>query len=203
MAAYEPEELVFLDETSKDRRAVGRRYGRSIKGSRAIVEQDFVRGRCVSLTGALTVDGIEAKTAVEGSMTRELYLEFLEHSVLPLCSAYPGPRSVLVMDNARIHHATKSWSCVTVLVRPVSIGFEHASWCFHAHTGVRIKYLPPYSPDLNPIGEAFSKIKLFLRRHSEYYLQSDDDGILYDMFEVAEIITPEDAKGYFKHAGYI
>jgi len=69
-------------------------------------------------------------------------------------------------------------------------------------SGVRIEYLPPYSPDLNPIKEAFSKIKHFLRRHQDYYLATTDDGIIFDMYEVMEIITPEDASGYFGHAGY-
>jgi transposase len=69
-------------------------------------------------------------------------------------------------------------------------------------SGVRIEYLPPYSPDLNPIEEAFSKIKHFLRRHQDYYLATTDDGILYDMYEVMDIITPKDAAGYYGHAGY-
>lgn len=69
--------------------------------------------------------------------------------------------------------------------------------------GVRVEYLPPYSPNLNPIEECFSKIKHFLRRHCDYYSQTTGDGILFDMFEVTEIITPTDAAGYFWHAGYI
>jgi hypothetical protein len=69
-------------------------------------------------------------------------------------------------------------------------------------SGVKVEYLPPYSPDLNPIEEAFSKIKHFLRRHQDYYLATTDDGILYDMYEVMDIITPEDAAGYYGHAGY-
>ena len=70
------------------------------------------------------------------------------------------------------------------------------------HAGVRIEYLPPYSPDLNPIEEAFSKIKHFLQRYQNYYLATVDDGIIFDMYEVMDIITPEDAAGYFGHDGY-
>ena len=70
------------------------------------------------------------------------------------------------------------------------------------YTGVRIEYLPPYSPDLNPIEEAFSKIKHFIRRHNNYYNLTIGDGILFDMYEVMDIITPEDVDGYFLHAGY-
>ena len=70
------------------------------------------------------------------------------------------------------------------------------------NSGVRLEYLPPYSPDLNPIEEAFSKIKHFLRRHQDYYLASIGDGMLYDIFEITEIITPDDAAGYFGQSGY-
>ena len=56
--------------------------------------------------------------------------------------------------------------------------------------------------DLNPIEEAFSKIKHFLRWHQDYYLATKDDGIIYDMYKVMDIITPDDAAGYFAHAGY-
>jgi hypothetical protein len=68
--------------------------------------------------------------------------------------------------------------------------------------GICIEYLPPYSPDLNPIEEAFSKIKHWLRHYEGYYGATHGDGILYDMLEVLEIITPEDAEGYFIQAGY-
>jgi transposase len=68
--------------------------------------------------------------------------------------------------------------------------------------GVRVEYLPPYSPDLNPIEEAFSKVKHWLRRHNKYYQTTEGDGVLYDMWEVLDIITSDDAEGYFFHAGY-
>jgi hypothetical protein len=66
--------------------------------------------------------------------------------------------------------------------------------------GVRVEYLPPYSPDLNPIEEAFSKIKAFIRRYQDYFLASNS--IIFDMYEAMSIITASDAAGYFIHAGY-
>lgn len=72
----------------------------------------------------------------------------------------------------------------------------------NSELGVNLEYLPPYSPDLNPIEESFSKLKHFLRRHQDYYLEAMDDGMLYDLYEVTEIITPYDAAGYFGHSGY-
>ncbi|KJA25110.1 hypothetical protein HYPSUDRAFT_102826, partial [Hypholoma sublateritium FD-334 SS-4] len=104
IAQYEPEEIGFLDETSKNEKTAARGYGRSKKGRRAVMRQRFVRGTRLSATALLTVDGILASTVVEGSMNREMYLDFLEHRVMPITSPYPGPLSVLIMDNARIHH---------------------------------------------------------------------------------------------------
>ncbi|KAJ3542004.1 hypothetical protein NMY22_g3671 [Coprinellus aureogranulatus] len=148
MAAYSPEQLGFLDEVSKDERTGSRRYGRSMAGTRAIRKGVFIRGRRFSAEGLLTVDGMVSNRVVEGSFTKEGYLHYLEHSVLPLCSAFPGPLSVLVMDNARIHHGPEIKELLA----------EH---------GVLLEYLPPYSPDLNPIEEAFSKVKAFIRRHND------------------------------------
>jgi transposase len=82
MARYAPEELGFIDETSKDERTVGRRYGRSRKGTRCRKKQPFVRGRRTSTEALLSLDGIVACTVVEGSMTKEKFLVFLEHNVV-------------------------------------------------------------------------------------------------------------------------
>src|SRR5882762_5837499 len=120
---------------------------------------------------------------------------------MPLCSAYPGPLSVLVMDNAKIHHGNAILELADqfgIVANLCVLTYLTASIC----AGVRIEYLPPYSPDLNPIEGAFSKIKHFIRRHNEYYNATAGDGILFDMYEVMEVITPEDADGYFIHAGY-
>jgi transposase len=121
MAQYTPEQLGFLDEVSKDERTIGHQYGRSRKGTRAEKKQVFVRGRRVSTEALLTLNGIVAGTTVEGSMTKVMFLEYLELNIvslplistfsqansfmqLPKCSAFPGPLSILIMDNAKIHH---------------------------------------------------------------------------------------------------
>jgi len=82
MAQYAPEELCFLDEVHKDERTLYRRRGRAKKGKRAVMRGVFVRGRRVSAEGCLTLDGIVAGTVVEGSMTSDKFLYFLEHSVV-------------------------------------------------------------------------------------------------------------------------
>ena len=122
IAQYSAEQLGFIDEVSKDERTSARSRGRSRKGTRAVRKGVFVRGRRFSATGLLTIDGMVSNTVVEGSMTRDFFLEYLESKVvcyclvfwvciylcncdqMPLCAPFPGYLSVLVMDNARIHH---------------------------------------------------------------------------------------------------
>lgn len=82
MAQYTPEQLGFLDEVSKDERTAFRNRGRSRKGKRAVMKGVFVRGRRFSAEGLLTLDGMISSTVVEGSMTRALFIEYLEYSVV-------------------------------------------------------------------------------------------------------------------------
>ncbi|KIJ94204.1 hypothetical protein K443DRAFT_29882, partial [Laccaria amethystina LaAM-08-1] len=82
MAMYEPEELGFLDETSKNKKMAARTRGRARKGHQAVMRQCFVCGHRLSATGLLTIDGIVVSKVVEGSMTRDLYLDFLEYEVV-------------------------------------------------------------------------------------------------------------------------
>lgn len=121
---------------------------------------------------------------------------------MPLCSAFPGPLSVLVMDNARIHHGEgildlvdRFRLCLTSLH---SLVFNQAN---NLHTEIRVEFLPPYSPDFNPIEEAFSKIKAFIRRHAQL-MSRQGDGMIFELMEIMHIVSDEDAIGYFLHAGY-
>jgi hypothetical protein len=82
MGQYNPEQLGFIDEVSKDERTSTRARGRSRKGIRAVQKGVFVRGRRFSATGLLTLDGMVSNTVVEGSMNRALFLEFLEFTVV-------------------------------------------------------------------------------------------------------------------------
>ncbi|KAG1809528.1 hypothetical protein EV424DRAFT_1328217 [Suillus variegatus] len=82
MAQYEPEELGFLDETSKDERTLLRRFGRAKEGVRAAKKDVFVRRHCLSGLGLLTVDGMIASSMVEGSFTTENFMTFIEEDVV-------------------------------------------------------------------------------------------------------------------------
>jgi transposase len=82
MAQYSPEQVGFLDEISKDERTSSRSRGRSRKGMHAVKKGVFVCGRHFSAEGLLTIDGMVANTVIEGSMTRDLFLQFLEFTVV-------------------------------------------------------------------------------------------------------------------------
>jgi transposase len=120
---------------------------------------------------------------------------------MPLTTPFPGPLSVLVMDNARIHHGEE----ILELAERFRMHFLNIT-SFHSSQmsclGVRIEFLPPYSPDFNPIEEAFSNIKAFIRRHSDVFSASSGEGLIFDMKIAMEVITQSDAEGYFMHAGY-
>jgi hypothetical protein len=82
MAQYTPEQLGFINETSKDERVPGRRRGYGKKGQRARRKQVFVRGHRLTGTGLLTLDGMVASTVLEGSMTGVDFIEFLHEYVV-------------------------------------------------------------------------------------------------------------------------
>jgi transposase len=90
MAQYQPEELCFIDEMSRDARSIGHHFGRSRKNHCANKKQPFVRGQRTSNCSCLTLNGILATTVVEGSMTRELFVEFLEQKFVSLVSLSPS-----------------------------------------------------------------------------------------------------------------
>nr|GAT45074.1 Tc1-mariner class transposase [Mycena chlorophos] len=143
----DPNCLIFLDESAHDQRTAYRRRGYALRGMRCLLRCHFVRGTRYSILPALSLDGIIAYDIIEGSVTAERFEEFLREFVMPLTNPYPGPRSVLILDNCRIHHADSIRKLI-----------EEDNCC-------KLIFLPPYSPDLNPIEQAFSAVKAFIRRH--------------------------------------
>ncbi|KAK3741926.1 hypothetical protein QZH41_010680, partial [Actinostola sp. cb2023] len=138
---YAPEMLIFVDETGCDKRLQGR-YGYSFQGSQALIRRDFIRSPRISAIAAIGLDGPRAIKTFHESVNAEKFVKFLEYELLPILQPYNGinPDSVVIMDNACIHHVRRVRRLIT-------------------QTGARLIFLPPYSPDLNPIEEAFSKVK--------------------------------------------
>lgn len=146
-------QMVFVDETSKDDRTLYRHYGRAVAGKRATINANFVRGEQYSMVAALSTDGYEAVHVVPGSVDGEEFLNFIVDSVvrcmfylfrflltlyqLPKMNRYPRDKSILVLDNCAIHKSRALREIVEAY-------------------GCVLLFLPPYSPDFNPIEESFS-----------------------------------------------
>ncbi|RXW14516.1 hypothetical protein EST38_g11337 [Candolleomyces aberdarensis] len=175
--------LISIDEVSKDDRTYARLWGRSPVGERAEQHDPFVRKRRFSMCAAMALnEGIIASRVIKGSFTHNSFYEYLRDDVLPTTTPYPGPRSVLILDNARIHHSEE--------IRELVHSF-----------GCRIEYLPPYSPDYQPIEQAFSSIKSYLRRIGLGFYTRETH--YYELYEACTRITPEMTWGFFRHAGYV
>jgi transposase len=148
-------------------------YGRSPSGERVYDENPRDSGERASTAAVLTEKGVEAEFSYTGSMTPELFVFYLEMHVLKLLVG----GKVLVMDNLPSHRA--------------NIVEE-----FLNKHKVLYVYLPPYSPELNPIEEAFSKIKHFIRKQKPRTLQA-----LYEARKKAiSLVTEDDVIGYINHS---
>ncbi|KAF5317766.1 hypothetical protein D9619_012502 [Psilocybe cf. subviscida] len=101
----DPWMVMFVDEAARNKKSSARRKGWSLKGRRCVQRQCFVRGQRFSILPVLTLDGIIAYDIIPGSVTAQIFLEFIRVNIIPLTNPYPGPRSVLVLDNCNIHHS--------------------------------------------------------------------------------------------------
>ena len=174
MKDVEPANLVFIDESGSTV-AMSRLRGRSRKGQRCMDSIPRNRGNVITMIGALRLSGLGAMMTIEGGTCGSVFLAYAE-SVL-------GPTlrhgDIVVLDNLGAHK--------TVAVREAI-----------TRTGARVKFLPPYSPDLNPIEMAWSKLKEWLRSTKARCRETLDQAIK----EAMEAITSSDARGWFGASGY-
>lgn len=148
-------------------------YGRSRKGEPAFDKKPTHPGNTVSTAAILTEDGIKAHYTYSASLTAQVFISYLDTYVFPMMD----DGQTLIMDNHPVHHAR------TVIK-------------YLKDNNIKFIYLPPYSPALNPIEEAFSKIKQYIKKQKPRTL---DD--LFSVINTAfSIITTDDANGYFNHA---
>jgi len=160
--------------------------------------------RRFSVLPALSLDGILAVKIVEGSFTTELFKGFIS-GLLDHMNPFPGPNSVIVMDNCRIHRSRAIREMIEEQLVIQCFGFPAADW---SSRGMVCEFLPGYSPDFNPIELAFSKFKAYIRRnqHTLISITIDDDDdnkacILF-LHDGVWTVTPEDAESYFRHCSY-
>ena len=172
-AALDPTRLVFIDETGVTTK-MARRYGRAKRGRRC---HAWVPGRwhTTTLSAAITLDGLRAPMVLDGAMNGAAFLAYLEQVVVPELRA----GDVVVMDNLSSHR-----------IRGVREAIEGA--------GAACLYLPPYSPDFNPIEQAFAKIKARLRQVAARTLED----LWQAVAEVLDAFSPQEGANYFRNAGY-
>lgn len=152
-----------------------RRYGRAPRGERIGEATPAGHWRTLTLLGALTVQGVLASMTVESPTDGDVFRAFLEQALCPRLQS----GQVVILDNLGAHKVAG----VRELVEA---------------RGARLVYLPPYSPDLNPIEQAWSKIKQQLRSAKARVLEVLEQAA----GEAISLITPENAVAWFHHCGY-
>lgn len=174
MSQLPVERLVFLDETWA-KTNMTRRWGRCLRGQRLVAKVPQGHWKTTTFVGALRADGLTAPTVVDGAMNGPTFLAYVQQQLAPTLRA----GDVVVMDNLSAHK-----------VAGVREAIEAA--------GASVAYLPPYSPDLNPIELVFAKLKWLLRSAAERTVKGLWNllGKLLDDFPAAE------CGRYLRHCGY-
>ena len=144
LSAFRSYHLVYIDESGCDKWIGFRRTGWSPLGVAPVQIAKFHRGRRYQILPAYSQDGILLARVFQGSTDSEVFEDFIEQ-LLTHCGRWPEPKSVLIMDNASFHRTERI-----------------KQLCYEA--GVKLLYLPPYSPDLNPIKEFFAELKAFIKK---------------------------------------
>jgi transposase len=170
----EPERLVFIDETGVNTK-MARLRGRSPRGERCRASVPHGHWKTTTFTAGLRLDAMTAPLVLDGPMDGECFLAYVEQVLAP--SLTPG--DVVVMDNLPAHR-----------VKGVKAAIECA--------GAMLIYLPPYSPDFNPIEQAFAKLKAHLRKAAARTL----DDLWAAIAEALKTFTSTECKNYFVNSGY-
>lgn len=175
--------LVYVDESGCDRRVGSRRTAWSPVGVTPVQITQFRREQRYQILPAYTQDGIVLVRVFQGSTDATVFEDFVEQ-LLHHCNKWPDPKSVLVMDNASFHY--------TARLKEI---------CSEA--GVKLLYLPPYSPDLNPIEEMFAELKCFIKRKWHIYEDGPGQGFGTFLEWCVDVVgsKKQNAEGHFRHAG--
>lgn len=152
-----------------------RLYGRAPRGQRVVGSIPKNWGHNVTMLAALSTTGVDATMTIEGATDTDVFCAYVSDVLSPTLSA----GDIVVMDNLSAHKAQR----VRELIEA---------------RGARLVYLPPYSPDFNPIERCWSKIKTFLRAAKARTGDRLDEAIK----QAFETVTEADARAWFKHCGY-
>lgn len=176
-AVVDPARLVFVDEMGINT-SLSPIYVYSKRGERAYASVPRNRGPNTTLLSSMTLRGIGPSLAVVGATTRVVFETYVQRVLAPGLES----GQIVVLDNLAAHKAHKG---------------ERVRELVEAR-GCELLYLPPYSPDFNPIEEAFSKIKSILRKAKA----RTRDALVEALGTAISAVTADDARGYFEHGGY-
>ena len=169
-----PRKLVFIDETWTKTNMI-RLYGRARRGKHLVEAVPHGHWKTLTFVGALRCDGLTATCVFDGAINGELFLAYVEQVLVQTLRR----GNIVIMDNLRSHK-----------VAGVREAIEAA--------GASLMFIQPYSPDLNPIEMAFSKLKVLLRARAIRTVDAPSNalGTLVNCF------TPEECANYFRNDGY-
>ncbi|MCZ7582083.1 MAG: IS630 family transposase [Deltaproteobacteria bacterium] len=167
--------LIFLDESGA-KTNMTRLYGRAFDGGRVVDASPHGHWNTTTMISALWFNGQTVDWVIDGATDGAAFETYIEHVLAPRLRA----GDVVVMDNLAPHKSP----AVTHLIEAV---------------GAQVRYLPPYSPDLNPIEKMWSKIKAYLRKVKARTL----DALFRAIGEALRTVTADDAFGWFKSCGYM
>lgn len=170
----DPQQLVFVDEMGANTSLSPLRAWSS-KGQRAYCSVPRNRGPNTTLLSSMTMEGMGPSLAVEGATDRRVFETYVERVLSPMLR----PGQIVVMDNLTAHKGER----VKELIE---------------ERGCELLYLPPYSPDFNPIEEAFSKIKGILRKAEA----RGREALIEAIGQAISAVSARDARGFFEHCGY-
>lgn len=170
----DPSRLVFVDEMGANT-SLAPLYTYSPRGCRAHTKVPRNRGKNTTLLTSMSLEGMGPALAVEGATDHEVFEAYVEQVLCPTLRE----GQVVVMDNLSSHKGPK--------VRELVEG-----------RGCELLYLPPYSPDYNPIEEAFAKIKGSLRKTEA----RGREALIEALGVAVSAVSPADARGFFEHGGY-
>jgi transposase len=170
----DPAACVWIDEFGSHL-GLTRRYARAPRGQRAVGRVPRNRGRVRTTLAALTLDGLGPGVVLEGGVSTRAFEVYVEAILAPTLR----PGQVVILDNLRQHQSARTRQLIEA-------------------RGAELWFLPAYSPDLNPIEEAFSKVKTLLRTAAA----RTHEALVAAIWDALAAISPADARGYVTHAGY-
>jgi transposase len=166
--------LVFLDETGTSTKRT-RLYGRAARGRRVLGQVPWGHWKTITAVVAIRCDGVTAPFAIDCAMNGVIFLEYLRQVLIPALK----PGDIVVMDNLPAHK-----------LEDVRELIEEAS--------AELRYLPPYSPDLNPVEQAIAKLKANLRKAA----QRSIEGLYGQIGKALDAITPQECGNFLRNSGY-